>query len=262
MAFPLLGTPKPQFFDSSGDLLVSGTLSILEPTNDSNKTYYPTADDADAGTNGASGDITLNARGEPDNALFGVNGEKYKIVLKDSGGTTIYTVDDIQLPLGGPGLTSNTDYDLTMTGNLLDITPAADEDTGVKSRNTIGGVFVYVQNGTGTGLIRQTSAAGTSEDVWIDLIRNGLVALRYDNTVAMRTAAAGIEVWDTSGSVPTIDMRSDAGTSLTKIFSGSGTPEGVVTANVGSLFMRTDGGAGTTLYVKESGTGNTGWAGV
>lgn len=40
---------------------------------------------------------------------------------------------------------------------------------------------------------------------------------------------------------------------------GAGTPEGVVTAPVGSLYTRTDGGAGTTLYVKESGAGNTGW---
>ncbi len=40
---------------------------------------------------------------------------------------------------------------------------------------------------------------------------------------------------------------------------GSGTPESAVTADVGSLFTRTDGGASTTLYVKESGTGNTGW---
>lgn len=41
--------------------------------------------------------------------------------------------------------------------------------------------------------------------------------------------------------------------------SGAGSPEGAVTAPVGSLFTRTDGGASTTLYVKESGTGNTGW---
>jgi len=41
--------------------------------------------------------------------------------------------------------------------------------------------------------------------------------------------------------------------------SGAGTPEASVTATVGSLYTRTDGGAGTTLYVKESGTGNTGW---
>lgn len=40
---------------------------------------------------------------------------------------------------------------------------------------------------------------------------------------------------------------------------GAGSPEGAVSARVGSLYTRTDGGASTTLYVKESGTGNTGW---
>jgi hypothetical protein len=40
---------------------------------------------------------------------------------------------------------------------------------------------------------------------------------------------------------------------------GAGSPEGAVTAPVGSLYSRTDGGAGTSFYVKESGTGNTGW---
>ena len=42
--------------------------------------------------------------------------------------------------------------------------------------------------------------------------------------------------------------------------SGTGTPEGVVTAPVGTLYLRKDGGAATTLYVKETGAGNTGWA--
>lgn len=40
---------------------------------------------------------------------------------------------------------------------------------------------------------------------------------------------------------------------------GSGSPEGVVTAPIGAYYSRTDGGAGTSLYIKESGTGNTGW---
>ena len=48
-------------------------------------------------------------------------------------------------------------------------------------------------------------------------------------------------------------------TSTPKLMQGTGSPEGVVTAVRGSQFMRTDGGAGTCLYVKESGTGNTGW---
>jgi hypothetical protein len=40
---------------------------------------------------------------------------------------------------------------------------------------------------------------------------------------------------------------------------GAGTPEGAVTAPVGSLFSRTDGGTDTAIYRKEAGTGNTGW---
>lgn len=38
-----------------------------------------------------------------------------------------------------------------------------------------------------------------------------------------------------------------------------GAPEGVVSASVGSLFMRTDDVEGSILYVKKSGSGNTGW---
>lgn len=41
--------------------------------------------------------------------------------------------------------------------------------------------------------------------------------------------------------------------------SGTGTPEGAVTAVVGSTFQRSDGGALTSFYVKETGSGNTGW---
>jgi hypothetical protein len=42
---------------------------------------------------------------------------------------------------------------------------------------------------------------------------------------------------------------------------GAGTPEGVVTAPIGAVYHNTTGGAGTSFYVKESGTGNTGWVG-
>jgi hypothetical protein len=40
---------------------------------------------------------------------------------------------------------------------------------------------------------------------------------------------------------------------------GTGNPNGVVSSVVGGLYLRRDGGAGSTLYVKEAGTGNTGW---
>lgn len=42
---------------------------------------------------------------------------------------------------------------------------------------------------------------------------------------------------------------------------GTGSPAAKVAAPVGAIYLRLDGGAGSTLYVKETGgTGNTGWA--
>ena len=40
---------------------------------------------------------------------------------------------------------------------------------------------------------------------------------------------------------------------------GTGSPEGVVTASTGRLYTDSSGGAGSTLYVKETGAGPTGW---
>lgn len=44
------------------------------------------------------------------------------------------------------------------------------------------------------------------------------------------------------------------------IITGTGSPSGVVSAGQGTLYLRSDGGAGTTLYVKETGSGTSGWA--
>lgn len=44
------------------------------------------------------------------------------------------------------------------------------------------------------------------------------------------------------------------------IYFGTGSPEGVYTAVAGSIFMRKGGGTGSSFYVKETGSGNTGWA--
>jgi hypothetical protein len=56
-----------------------------------------------------------------------------------------------------------------------------------------------------------------------------------------------------------IKLGHNATTDSQGIYFGSGTPESVVTAVVGSLYLRSDGSTSTTLYVKTSGSGNTGW---
>lgn len=68
-------------------------------------------------------------------------------------------------------------------------------------------------------------------------------ALRIDGKAGGKPAVR----YYTSGTLSAIDAV------------GAGTPEGVIAAPVGSTYRRTDGGAGTALYVKESGAGNTGW---
>ena len=46
------------------------------------------------------------------------------------------------------------------------------------------------------------------------------------------------------------------------IQAGTGSPNGVVTGNPGDMYLNKSGGASTTLYIKESGSGtNTGWVG-
>ena len=43
------------------------------------------------------------------------------------------------------------------------------------------------------------------------------------------------------------------------VLSGHGSPEGVVAADIGTLYRDLDGGPNATLYVKENGDSSTGW---
>jgi len=53
---------------------------------------------------------------------------------------------------------------------------------------------------------------------------------------------------------------SSGGSQVIYIKHGTGSPEGAITANIGSLYLDHTGGESTTLYIKESGNGlATGW---
>src|SRR5678815_3387961 len=64
-------------------------------------------------------------------------------------------------------------------------------------------------------------------------------------------------VWVTHPAVPTLIGGNRLGAGA--LYSCTNTPEGAITENIGAMALRRNGGAGTTLYIKESGTGNTGW---
>lgn len=98
----------------------------------------------------------------------------------------------------------------------------------------------------GSYIVQQTQGSTANANVMIDAgsgtVPAGTWSIYNDST--RENLFKGPIRWGTSGPLTTF---------------GAGTPEGVVTAPVGSTYQRTDGGAGTTLYVKETGTGNTGW---
>lgn len=140
-----------------------------------------------------------------------------------------------------------------------------------------GGYITLYRSGANANIIgayKSASGGGTA-------INQDALLLRSSNGIAF-APASGTASWmvNTSGHfIPVTDAVGDIGATTNRvgnIYSGSyrfssttqfitngvSSPEGAVTASVGSLFLRADGGSGTTLYVKESGTGNTGWTAV
>ncbi len=83
----------------------------------------------------------------------------------------------------------------------------------------------------------------------------GLISL-FDNILEGTT-----DDWVAIGATVFLRVGGNAATFGANIWTGTGDPNSNVTARIGSLYLRRDGGAVTTLYVKESGTGNTGWVG-
>lgn len=64
-----------------------------------------------------------------------------------------------------------------------------------------------------------------------------------------------------AGVVPRVGFNAGS-TAGAQLFEGTGSPETVVTARAGSMYLNDSGGAGTSVYYKETGTGNVGWLGI
>jgi len=122
VSFPLIN-PTSQFFNSSGSPLTSGTIEFRDPTSNDLIDSFPTADDADAQTNANANPLTLNSRGEAASGLYLEDGIKYKIILKDSSSSTVWTQDDVRCPQFTAPTTNRTitiaQAELGFTGQLL-----------------------------------------------------------------------------------------------------------------------------------------------
>lgn len=176
----------------------------------------------------------------------------------------------------------------SLTNVALYLSAGADHDLDVLklSSGSLTGTAVFVQRSTANTKTRGVvMAGGTSLTLYGGRIVTGsgslaavenlsassinLYGVRIDSgaTTDLKRSSTGTIVTrgthyaTESGTVDGGTLQADAVTldATCKILTGAGTPEGAVTAGVCSIFLRTDGGAATTLYVKESGAGNTGW---
>ena len=126
----------------------------------------------------------------------------------------------------------------------------------------------------GRGILKYTSDTGTGfgsvfeiENTSTNTYAGGYISFKGDtNDTPVKIGSSGSNILQLilndaeSHSFTPSGLKFREGSNLANIIVGTETPEGNVGAPVGSLFLRTDGGTGTSLYVKETGTnGNTGW---
>jgi hypothetical protein len=151
--------------------------------------------------------------------------------------------------------------------------------------NIHGGGFGNIIEGCTTGLgvynrhqtwVDNYFEANTTQDVYVGQAGAILIGMSLSQTINFQNSTAsansiilrdGAAQLGTNGFTATaatvngyLTVNSGAiGASAPRVGAGAGSPEGVLTAPPGSIYMRTDGGANTSFYVKESGVGNTGW---
>ena len=91
----LLPPPKFQFVNSAGLPYAGGSLTFYLTTTSTPQDTFPTPADATAATNANSNPLTLNSAGWPAVDIYLSQSVKYKVVLKDSAGVEIWTVDPV-----------------------------------------------------------------------------------------------------------------------------------------------------------------------
>lgn len=166
-----------------------------------------------------------------------------------SGGVARWTTDQafqqpISFPIpikGSAGSTDSMQGNVTISGNHYWLFQTVFDFIRLQAGNTANPQSIELQRGT-TGFkvslessgvkIYQTSAAGGGQAMSVD-----------DN--------------DAVFGGPIYPQTTGAFTSA--IYSGNGSPEGALAAKEGSIYLNQAGGSGVGIYVKETGSGNTGW---
>ncbi|MHC5538579.1 hypothetical protein ACYOEI_10160, partial [Singulisphaera rosea] len=121
--------------------------------------------------------------------------------------------------------------------------------SGTAYANTTQASLIVQVTGCGAGEIHYADCLQIAQGDYTDWFYPGTGYLNFDGKTLSLIATDGVPV-----------MQANQMTVNNALyFNGTGSPNSAIAAPVGSIYTDSAGGAGTTLYVKESGTGNTGW---
>ena len=115
--------------------------------------------------------------------------------------------------------------------------------SGLLKQDTLGSLLALIQS----NILVPVANGGTGATTAAEALA-ALLPAQSDEAGKMLGTDGGTAYWMPLSTVLPIAL-----------FSGAGSPEGDVAAQVGSLYMNQGGGAGTVLYVKESGSDEYGW---
>lgn len=199
------------------------------------------------------------------------SGTYYKSLGVTSNGTLYLkdtlAVSGVYAPLASPTLTGTVTAPTVIGGSTTTSPLSLYATSGVAAS----GASVLFKGGTNGGTTFTTMNYLGNWDFGSGTITTtgNITGFNWLGSGFVRAAAASYIGWNGravfySSADGVIDARNNANSAYASLQTlyhrfGSGSPEGAVTAPVGCIYSRTDGGAGTSLYVKESGTGNTGW---
>jgi hypothetical protein len=245
------------------------TLTLVAGSN----VTITTDDTTDSITIAATGGIG-GSTGSTDNAVLRADGtggstlQNTSMTIADNGQTVLALTTNTSQAITIQGTDRSAEIGNTGYGNGLACTDLIEVTNGngftsTSSNGAVGHFMLRGDTDANVASLQNCSSDGKGSNpqtlrIYEDYPSSG----NYERLTI--SAAAGTNVIKPevagTGTASKVDYHLTA--SDVRITSGTGSPEGVVSAPVGTTYHRTDGGTGTTVYIKESGVGNTGWVAV
>jgi len=262
---------KAKNFDSLDSGKINGNLE-LQPTKmiglGKSKSLSYTANE------GSSSETTrhyLSSTGEdPIGTVSDVTTEDSTLIFEHQPTTTGTTNQSFLFGFRPPSAQTGGSNTVTVTSGASTLTDA----TKTWTTNELAGAIVEVYDSSLAFKFARQIASNTSTIITIDGTWSATVTGGYYVVYMPIYLGSADYPWrqgyfggqDVSSGGTGIQRRvlrfgygTTTGADVIGVYFGTGSPEGVVTANIGSIFLRTDGSTSTTLYVKTANTDSSGW---